>query len=50
MKALDFIRSDLPFDLLVADTVDEILPMLQKAAAKAPESAKAMPATVADRL
>ncbi|MGA9000399.1 MAG: TIGR00730 family Rossman fold protein, partial [Pseudolabrys sp.] len=33
MKGLEFIRGDLNFDLLVADRVADILPMLQKAAA-----------------
>ena len=33
MKKLEFIRGDLDFDLLVADKVEDILPMLQKAAA-----------------
>ena len=32
MKKLEFIRGDLNFDLLVADKVDDILPMLRKAA------------------
>ena len=32
MKTLEFIRGDLDFDLLVADKVDDILPMLRKAA------------------
>ena len=50
MKALDFIRSDLDFDLLVADKVEDILPTLQKAAEAIPESAKEMPAAVADQL
>ena len=30
MKTLEFIRGDLNFDLLVADKVDDILPMLQQ--------------------
>ena len=38
MKKLEFIRGDLNFDLLVADTVDDILPMLQKAAAAVPDA------------
>ncbi len=50
MKALEFIRGDLSFDLLVADKVGDILPMLQKAAAAAPEAAKRMTAVDADRL
>ena len=50
MKALDFIRTGLEFELLVADKVEDILPMLQKAAEAVPEAAKEMPAAVAGRL
>jgi uncharacterized protein (TIGR00730 family) len=50
MKALDFIRTDLNFDLLVADKVEDILPMLEKAVAPVPEEAKKMPPTLAERL
>ena len=50
MKTLEFIRGDLNFDLLVADKVDEILPMLQKAVAALPETAKKMTAADADKL
>jgi uncharacterized protein (TIGR00730 family) len=50
MRALQFIRSELSFDLLVADKVENILPMLQKAAETVPESAKRMTAAEADRL
>src|SRR6476646_9041568 len=50
MKTLEFIRGDLNFDLLVANTVADILPMLQKAAAAVPEEEKEMPAVIADRL
>ena len=50
MKVLDFIRGDLNFDLLVVDTVDEILPALRKAAEAVPEAAKKMTAADADRL
>ena len=50
MKGLEFIRGDLNFDLLVADKVDDILPMLQKAAQALPEAAKKMTAADADRL
>lgn len=50
MKKLEFIRSDLDFDLLVADKVEDILPMLQKAAQAVPESAKAMTPEAADKL
>ncbi|MGB7659456.1 MAG: TIGR00730 family Rossman fold protein, partial [Pseudolabrys sp.] len=50
MKTLEFIRGDLNFDLLVADKVADVLPMLQKAAAAVPEEEKEMPAVIADRL
>ena len=50
MKNLEFIRGDLNFDLLVADKVADILPMLQKAAAAVPEEEKEIPAVIADRL
>jgi hypothetical protein len=50
MKRLEFIRGDLNFDLLVADKVADILPMLQKAAAMVSEEEKEMPAVIADRL
>ena len=44
MKTLEFIRGDLSFDLLVADKVEDILPMLQEAADAVPEEAKKMTA------
>jgi len=50
MKSLEFIRDDLNFDLLVANKVEDILPLLQKAAAAVPETEKEMPAVIADRL
>jgi uncharacterized protein (TIGR00730 family) len=50
MKALEFIRGDLNFDLLVADKVADILPMLQKAADAVPEAAKKMAAEAADKV
>jgi hypothetical protein len=50
MKALEFIRGDLNFDLLVADKVADILPMLQQAAAAVPEGAKKMTTADAERL
>lgn len=50
MKALEFIRGDFNFDLLEAKTVDEILPMLEKAAAGVPEEAKEMPPKLAEKL
>jgi uncharacterized protein (TIGR00730 family) len=50
MKNLEFIRDDLSFDLLVADRVADILPMLQKAAQATPEEAKKMTAASADEM
>ncbi len=50
MRKTEFIRGDLNFDLLVADKVADILPMLQKAADAVPEAAKKMTAIEADRL
>ena len=50
MKALEFIRGDLNFDLLVADKVEDILPMLKNAAASVSVEEKEMPAVIADRL
>ena len=50
MRTTEFIRGDLNFDLLVADKIDDILPMLQKAVEAVPEEAKKMPAAVADKL
>jgi uncharacterized protein (TIGR00730 family) len=50
MKALEFIRGDLNFELLVANTVEDILPMLQEAVEALPEGAKKMTAADADRL
>ncbi len=38
MKALEFIRGDLNFDLLIADKVEDILPMLQEAARGVPDA------------
>jgi uncharacterized protein (TIGR00730 family) len=50
MRKLEFIRGDLSFDLLVTDKVDEILPMLSKAAAAVPEGAKQLSVAEADKL
>jgi uncharacterized protein (TIGR00730 family) len=50
MKNLEFIRDDLNFDLLVADKVIDILPMLQKAAAAVPDEAKKMTPAAADQM
>ena len=50
MKKLEFIRGDLNFDLLVANKVTDILPMLQGAAMASPESAKKMSAASVDEM
>ncbi len=50
MKKLEFIRGDLNFDLLIADKVSDILPMLEEAARATPEEAKKMTAASADQL
>jgi uncharacterized protein (TIGR00730 family) len=50
MKTLEFIRGDLNFDLLVADKVEDILPMLRKAAEAAPEAAKTMTSADVEQL
>ncbi|MGH6727480.1 MAG: TIGR00730 family Rossman fold protein [Pseudolabrys sp.] len=50
MRKLEFIRGDLSFDLLVADKVDDILPMLRKAAEAVPETAKTMSAASIERM
>jgi uncharacterized protein (TIGR00730 family) len=50
MKNLEFIRGDLNFDLLIADKVADILPMLQKAIANVSESEKTMTAAKAEQL
>jgi uncharacterized protein (TIGR00730 family) len=42
MRATAFIRTEMNFDLLVADKVDDILPMLQKAADQITSSEKKM--------
>jgi hypothetical protein len=50
MQRLEFIRSGLTFNLLVADEVSDILPMLLKAVEAFPEEAKQMPPVLAGRL
>jgi uncharacterized protein (TIGR00730 family) len=50
MKRLDFIRGDLNFELLVTDRVDDILPLLQKAADAVPADAKQLSAAEVDKL
>ena len=50
MKALAFIRDGMEFEMLVADQVDDIIPMLQRAAQAVPEAAKEMPEAVKEKL
>ena len=50
MKKLQFIRGDLDFDLLVAEDVEQILPMLQRAAAAVPPAQKQLTAARVDQL
>ncbi len=50
MKALEFIRPGLEFEMLVADRVEDILPTLQKAVAALSPADRQLPSEVADRL
>jgi uncharacterized protein (TIGR00730 family) len=50
MKKLDFIRADLPFELLVAEKVEEILPKLIEAARAVSEPEKEMTPIAAERM
>ena len=50
MQKLEFIRSGLPIDLLVADRVEDILPKLDEAARTIPESEKEMTPVAAERM
>jgi uncharacterized protein (TIGR00730 family) len=50
MTALHFIRPGMDFDLLSADRVEDILPMLNEAVAGVSDVAKAMPTAVVDKL
>ncbi len=50
MRKLEFIRGQYGFELLIADDVDGILPMLEKAAEAVPDDAKAMTAADPERL
>lgn len=50
MRATEFIRGEFNFDLLVADKVADILPMLQSAVAAIPEEAKDMKAVEPEKL
>jgi len=50
MRATEFIRPSLSFDILKAERVEDILPQLQAAAAAAPESEKEMAPEIAHKL
>lgn len=50
MKSLAFIRANLEVNLLVAERVDDILPMIRNAARAIPEAEKLMRAGTAERL
>jgi uncharacterized protein (TIGR00730 family) len=50
MRATEFIRPTLAVEILKAERVEDILPRLRAAAAGVPESAKQMPAEIANRL
>ena len=50
MRATEFIRPTLPIEILKADRVEDILPRLRAAAARAPEGSKEMVPEVARRL
>ena len=50
MRATQFIRPNLSVDILKSERVDDILPLLEAAAAGAPEGTTAMPADIARRL
>src|SRR5919201_726255 len=50
MKQLEFIREGLAFDLLVAERIEDVLPMLFEAARDIPEPAKEMTPVAAERM
>jgi uncharacterized protein (TIGR00730 family) len=50
MKEVQFIRAGLPVDVLVAERIDDVLPMLFEAARQIPEPAKEMTPVAAERL
>ena len=50
MRATEFIRAALPLEVLKADRVEDILPRLRAAAARAPEGTKEMAPELARRL
>jgi len=50
MKTLQFIRAGLAIDLLVANRIEDVLPMLFEAARAVPEAAKEMMPVAAERM
>lgn len=50
MRKTEFIRAEFNFDLLIADKTEDILPMLQKAAAATSDDAKEMKAVAPEKL
>jgi uncharacterized protein (TIGR00730 family) len=50
MRATEFIRATLPLDVLIADRVEDILPRLRAAVARAPVGTKELAPEVARRL
>jgi uncharacterized protein (TIGR00730 family) len=50
MKKLEFIRQGLPVDLLVAERIEDVLPMLSEAVRAIPEVAKQMTPVTAERM
>jgi predicted Rossmann-fold nucleotide-binding protein len=50
MESLQFIRPGLPVNYLVAERVDDILPMLIAAASAVPEAEKDMAASTIERM
>ena len=50
MRSTEFIRPSLPLEVLKADRVEDILPRLRAAAARAPEGTKEMAPELARKL
>jgi uncharacterized protein (TIGR00730 family) len=50
MRATQFIRANLPVEILKAERVEDVLPRLRAAAARTPESAREMAPEIARRL
>ena len=50
MRKTEFIRAEFNFDLLIADRTEDILPMLQKAAASVSDDAKTMKTVTPEKL